>query len=65
LTKAFIHLKHLTHNLRLLQRQAAQAEVWPVLKANGYGQIGQSSRRICSAWAVKPFAAPMSKKRSL
>jgi alanine racemase len=37
LTKAFIHLDHLTHNLRLLQTQAGKSRVWPVLKANGYG----------------------------
>jgi alanine racemase len=37
LTKAVIHLDHLTHNFRLLQRQAGKSQVWPVLKANGYG----------------------------
>jgi alanine racemase len=37
LTKAFIHLDHLTHNLRLLQKQAGKSQVWPVLKANAYG----------------------------
>lgn len=37
LTKAFINLDHLTHNFRLLQRQVGGAQVWPVLKANGYG----------------------------
>ena len=37
LTQAFIHLDHVTHNLWLLQRQAAPAAVWPVLKANAYG----------------------------
>jgi alanine racemase len=37
LTQAFIHLDHLTHNFRLLQRQVGSSQVWPVLKANGYG----------------------------
>jgi len=37
LTKAFINLDHLTHNLRLLQKHAGRSQVWPVLKANGYG----------------------------
>jgi alanine racemase len=37
LTKAFIYLDHLTHNFRLLQRQVGSSQVWPVLKANGYG----------------------------
>jgi len=37
LTQAFIDLAHLTHNFRLLQRQVGRSQVWPVLKANGYG----------------------------
>jgi alanine racemase len=37
LTKAFIHLDHLTHNLHLLQRQVGTVALWPVLKANAYG----------------------------
>jgi alanine racemase len=37
LTQAFIHLDHLTHNLRLLQRQVGTVALWPVLKANAYG----------------------------
>jgi alanine racemase len=37
LTKAFINLDHLAHNYRLLQRQVGRSQVWPVLKANGYG----------------------------
>lgn len=37
LTKAVIHLDHLTHNLRLLEREAGRAALWPVLKANAYG----------------------------
>lgn len=37
LTKAFIHLDHLTHNLRLLQAQVGEVPLWPVLKANAYG----------------------------
>jgi alanine racemase len=37
LTKAVIHLEHLTHNVRLLQMQVGNARLWPVLKANAYG----------------------------
>jgi alanine racemase len=37
LTKAFIHLDHLSHNLRLLQAEVGKASIWPVLKANAYG----------------------------
>ena len=37
LTKAYIDLDHLTHNLRLLQRCVGKVPLWPVLKANAYG----------------------------
>jgi alanine racemase len=37
LTTAYIHLDHLTDNLRLLQALAGKASIWPVLKANAYG----------------------------
>ncbi|MGE0823804.1 MAG: alanine racemase [Candidatus Binatia bacterium] len=41
LTKAFIHLENLTHNLRLLQMQVGAIPLWPVLKANAYGHDAQ------------------------
>ena len=37
LTKAFLSLDNLTHNVRLLQMAVGQASLWPVLKANAYG----------------------------
>ena len=37
LTKAYIHLDHLTDNLRLLQALVGKTAIWPVLKANAYG----------------------------
>jgi alanine racemase len=37
LTQALIHLDRLTHNWRLLQRQAGTTPIWPVVKANAYG----------------------------
>jgi alanine racemase len=58
LTKALIHLDHLTHNWRLLQRQAGKSAVWPVLKANAYGHdatiaaahlVGLGCQTICVA----------------
>src|SRR4026209_444565 len=58
LTRALINLDHLTHNYRLLQRQARGAQVWPVLKANGYGHdaaivaahlMGMECRTLCVA----------------
>lgn len=37
LTRAFIHLDRLTHNLRVLQGLAGERSMWPAIKANGYG----------------------------
>lgn len=37
LTKAFVHLDRLTHNLGLLQAQVGERPLWPVIKANAYG----------------------------
>jgi alanine racemase len=38
LTRAFIHLDYLTHNMRLLQSLVGDNTVlWPAIKANGYG----------------------------
>ncbi|MGD8743771.1 MAG: alanine racemase, partial [Granulosicoccaceae bacterium] len=37
LSKAFIHLDHLTHNMRLLQELVGKRPMWPAIKANAYG----------------------------
>ena len=37
LTRAYIHLDRLAHNLRLLQAQVGAVPLWPVIKANAYG----------------------------
>jgi len=37
LTKAFINLEHLSHNLRLLQEHVGERPLWPAIKANAYG----------------------------
>jgi alanine racemase len=37
LSKAFIHLDRLTHNLGVLQRQVGDRPLWPAVKANAYG----------------------------
>lgn len=37
LTKVFLHLDRLSHNMQLLQRQAGQISLWPCIKANAYG----------------------------
>lgn len=37
LTRAYIHLDRLTHNVRLLQRQVGERPMWPCIKAGAYG----------------------------
>ena len=37
LTRAYIHLDRLTHNVRLLQELVGRRPLWPAIKANGYG----------------------------
>ncbi len=37
LTKVFIHLDRLSHNMHLLQQQVGQRPLWPCIKANAYG----------------------------
>src|SRR2546425_6580289 len=36
-TGVFIHLDHLTHNMRLLQELVGNRPLWPAIKANAYG----------------------------
>ncbi len=49
LTKAFIRLDHLVHNVRLLQEQAGKRRLWPVIKANAYGHDAKMiARRLVS-----------------
>ncbi len=37
LTKAFVNLHHLTHNMRLLQELIGSRQLWPCIKADAYG----------------------------
>jgi len=37
LTRAFIHLDRLTHNVRLLQELVGARQLWPVVKGEAYG----------------------------
>ena len=37
LTRAYIHLDRLAHNMRLLQSLAGSRPLWPAIKANAYG----------------------------
>jgi alanine racemase len=36
LTKVFLHLDRLSHNMQLLQQQACQIPLWPCINANAY-----------------------------
>jgi alanine racemase len=44
-TRAEVNLAHLRHNLRFVQRAAAGAAVWAVLKADGYGHGAKAVAR--------------------
>ena len=37
LSRAYINLDHLTHNLELLQEMTGKRPMWPAIKANAYG----------------------------
>lgn len=58
LTRAYIHVGRLAHNLQLLQEEAGGQTLWPVIKANAYGHgaelvarklIGLGYRTLCVA----------------
>ena len=50
-TRAEVNLANLRHNLRVMQRTAGGAEVWAVLKADGYGHGAKGApARPASAW---------------
>lgn len=44
-TRAEVHLANLRHNFRVLQRSAAGARIWAVLKADGYGHGAKAVAR--------------------
>ncbi|MGC4090609.1 MAG: alanine racemase [Polyangiaceae bacterium] len=44
-TRAEVNLAHLRHNLRVMQRAAGGAQVWAVLKADGYGHGSKAVAR--------------------
>jgi alanine racemase len=44
-TRADINLAHLRHNLRVLRRAAQGAQIWSVLKADGYGHGSKAVAR--------------------
>src|SRR5689334_23862297 len=44
-TRAEVNLANLRHNLRVMQRAAGGAQVWAVLKADGYGHGSKAVAR--------------------
>ena len=44
-TRAEVNLANLRHNLRVVQRHAGSAQVWAVLKADGYGHGAKAIAR--------------------
>jgi alanine racemase len=52
-TRAEVNLAHLRHNLRVLQRRATGSEVWPVLKADGYGHGAKAVARTLERAGAK------------
>lgn len=65
LTRAYIYLERLTHNLRVLREEAGTAQVWPVIKADAYGHgaasvarhlIDLGYRTLCVANVVEAMA---------
>lgn len=58
LTRAYIHLDRITHNISLLQALVGESPLWPAIKANAYGHgseifarhlIGLGYRTLCVA----------------
>jgi alanine racemase len=52
-TRAEVNLAHLRHNLRVMQRAAGTAEVWAVLKADGYGHGSKAVARTLERAGAK------------
>jgi alanine racemase len=48
-----VNLAHLRHNLRVLERRATGSEVWPVLKADGYGHGAKAVARTLERAGAK------------
>ena len=55
LTKAFVNLDHLTHNMRLLQELVGNRPLWPCIKANAYGHGAVIIARHLRSLGYKTF----------
>jgi alanine racemase len=65
LTKAYIHLDHLSHNMHLLQGLVGKRPLWPAIKANAYGHgieivahhlVGLGYNTLCVAHVTEAIA---------
>lgn len=58
-TRAEVNLAALRHNLRVLERHAGGAQVWPVLKADGYGHGAPAVARTLERAGAKGFCVAL------
>ena len=58
-TRAEVNLAALRHNLRVLERHAGPAQVWPVLKADGYGHGAPAVARTLERAGAKGFCVAL------
>lgn len=58
-TRAEINLAHLRHNLRVLEKAAGEAAVWPVIKADAYGHGAPAVARTLERAGAKGFCVAL------
>jgi alanine racemase len=58
-TRAEVNLAALRHNLRVVERHAAGARVWPVLKADGYGHGAPAVARTLERAGASGFCVAL------
>ena len=58
-TRAEVNLANLRHNLRVVERHAAGAKVWPVLKADGYGHGAPAVARTLERAGAEGFCVAL------
>ncbi|AKU99757.1 Alanine racemase [Labilithrix luteola] len=58
-TRAEVNLAALRHNLRVVARHAGTAQVWPVLKADGYGHGAPATARTLERAGAQGFCVAL------
>lgn len=58
-TRAEVNLAALRHNLRVVARHAGSAQVWPVLKADGYGHGAPATARTLERAGAQGFCVAL------